>query len=906
MPKYIKKNRCLFSRKHGNGYSVALLLLLALLLAGCEPAQGPAVQSSVTVDQVSPATPARPAEDALGAEVATQRKSRIGGIHYELFFDIASSDDFFSGRSLMSFGLSDAGSPLTIDFSGADIDRMVVNGREVGADYNGFFITLPAEALITGDNVVEVEYRHGYDKDGTGLHRFTDPEDGRTYMYTYLWPYYANRLFPSFDQPNLKATFDLEVKAPSDWTVISTANGKVSASDGQVSTWTFATTPKMSTYIFSLHAGPYEVWGDMAGDIPIRLFARQSLAEYVAAEEWLDVTRKGLEFYGRYFGIPYPFGKYDQLIVPDFNIGAMENIAAVTFNENYYVQRKPSDRFEREDRASTILHEMAHMWFGDLVTKDWWNGLWLNESFATLMANISLVETTEFTDAWHRFFTDNKRAAYRKDSRVTTHPIEVPVDSTADFFSVFDAITYQKGSSVLKQLAHYVGYENFRTGVSDYLKQHAYGNTTLQDFIDAQSAASGRDLDDWSRQWLYQAGFNELAAHFTCTDGRITELAITQTAPAEHPQLRQHRVDVALYMLDGDKLSMGPVFDVEVSGAETTVDAAAGAGCPAFVFPNHDDWGYARVVLDQAAIDAVKGRIQQFEEPLTRSMVLASLYDMAQAGRMPLGDFVALAARQMRQEPNILVLAQLTHSIAASIDLLYRLRPESAPVLADVLDGIADDSWHLVMAEPDPDRASLWFDLLLASASGPAAQEHLRSLLQDKVSLPAVQLSEDLRWRILISLSALGAADDGQLLNAERERDPSDQGQKYAIAADAARPEAFVKEYWLRQLTVPGTDFGLARQRYAIHGLFPANQTGLQAGQLDFILGSLPALSGRDPYFISSYVSGLLQPVCTAESVTAMAAALDVGGLNSTADLFLREAHQADAECLNLREKMAE
>jgi aminopeptidase N len=286
-------------------------------------------------------------------------------------------------------------------------------------------------------------------------------------------------------------------------------------------------------------------------------------------------------------------------------------------------------------------------------------------------------------------------------------------------------------------------------------------------------------------------------------------------------------------------------------------------------------------------------------------MLIGSLHEMAMSGRMPIRDFVDLAAREMQQESNIRVLAQLTRSISSSIDLLYRMRPESEPALAGILAGVGDASWQLVTTESDPDRARLWFDLLLDASTGAMSQARLRSLLQEKVSLPALQLSEDLRWSILIKLGTLGAPDYAQLLNNERERDPSDQGQKFAIAAAAARPDAAVKEYWLKQLIDPGEDFGLARQRYAIRGLFPANQTGLQAQQLDTVLESLPALSARDPYFVSSYVSGLLKPVCTAESVAAMAAALDEGGLNSTADLFLREAHQADAECLQLRMKMS-
>ena len=898
-------NRSEFSEKSGMKFIAPLVFVLAVSLLSCDSSEKSTGDISSAGIQSAESTPARLAEDALTFDQARLRKARVADVHYQLFFDIAASEQFFSGRSILHFELSAADSPLTIDLSGAEIDRISVNAVEITSDYNGFFITIPATALVIGSNEIQVEYRHAYGKDGTGLHRFTDPEDGLTYLYTYLWPYYANRLFPAFDQPNLKATFDLQVKAPADWTVVSTAPGTISESSDSISTWTFVTTPKMSTYVFSLHAGPYEVWEEMAGDVPMRLFARQSLSEYVAVEEWFEITRGGLDFYARYFEISYPFGKYDQLIVPDFNIGAMENIAAVTFSEDF-VQRKPSDRFERESRAGVILHEMAHMWFGDLVTKDWWNGLWLNESFATLMANIALIESTEFTDAWHRFFTDNKQAAYRKDSRVTTHPIEVPINSTADFFSVFDAITYQKGSSVLKQLAHFVGYENHRVGVSNYLKKHAYGNTTLQDFVDAQSESAGRNLNDWSQQWLYKAGFNELSVQFECRDSRVAELIIKQSAPEEHPQLRQHRVQVALYQLHQDRLTIGSVFDVEVEGEQTVVNEAVGAECPAFVFPNHDDWGYARVVLDDAAISAIDGRLQQLENPLARSMMLDSLYSLSRSGRMPIRDYVILAVKEMQQESNIRVLAQLTGSISSSIDLLYRLRPQSVTALAEVLSVVEEDSWQRLTTEADPDRASLWFNLLLDSSSGVVTQDRLRSLLAGNVSLPAVQLSEDLRWNILISLSTLGISDYDLLLNTERERDPSDQGQKYAIAADASRPEAPIKAFWLKQVADQESDLGLAKQRYAIDALFPANQTGLQAELLDSVLQSLPGLSDRDPYFVSSYVSGLLRPVCTEESVEAIAAALERGGLNTTSELFLREAHQADAECLALREKMAE
>jgi aminopeptidase N len=359
------------------------IVFLAAILLACVAACEPEESAQVAVTSTDAAT--RESIDALDLETARRRKARVSGVEYAIAIDLRGGDDAFTGEVTAAFDLSDAGSDLTLDFGGGTVRELRINDAPTPVQYDGFFLTLPAAALREGRNTVHVAYAHPYSEDGTGLHRFVDPEDGRTYLYTYLWPYYANRLFPAFDQPNLKATVSLTVQAPADWTVVSTGVGEKQADAAGSALWRFATTPRMSTYVFSLHAGPYRVWQDQAGDVPIRLMARQSLAQFVAADEWLEVTKRGLEYYGRYFDIPYPFVKYDQLIVPDFNIGAMENIGAVTFSEGY-VQREPGDRSQRENRASVILHEMAHMWFGNLVTHDWWNGLWLNESFATQRA----------------------------------------------------------------------------------------------------------------------------------------------------------------------------------------------------------------------------------------------------------------------------------------------------------------------------------------------------------------------------------------------------------------------------------------------------------------------------------------------------------------------------------------
>jgi len=881
------------------GGSVVLAVTIASLLVACQPDRG-----DQGIGDAERTTTSRNVVDALDRQTADSRQARISGVEYDLYVDVHSSTDWFSGEVTIQFGLTDPSSDLSVDFGGGTVHRVLVNGRPIRVDYNGFFLTLPSATLQSGANSVSVEFEHSYDEDGTGLHRFVDPADGLTYLYTYLWPYYANRLFPLFDQPNLKAEISLTVRAPGTWTVVSTGTGNAEPSADGSTLWRFSTTPKMSTYVFSLHAGPYRIWEDDAGGVPIRLMARRSLAEFVAVDEWFDITKRGLEFYGRYFDIPYPFRKYDQLIVPDFNIGAMENIGAVTFAEKY-VQRQQSDRTERENRASVILHEMAHMWFGNLVTHDWWNGLWLNESFATQMAAIAAVETTEFTDTWHGFFIDDKHAAYERDSRVTTHPIELQVNSTADFFTIFDAITYEKGSSVLKQLAHYVGEENYQRGVSAYLKEHSYGTTELEDFIGHQEKSSAIDLDAWSHEWLYKPGFNTLTVSVDCGSNGLRSLTVLQTAPDAHPYLRRHQLDVALYNLDNSgELLPGEVFPLEIEGAETTVEVPDGRPCPVMVNPNHNDWAYARIALDDRTVDALDEHLSNIPEPLTRSIFLAALLDRAMAGDMALADFIGYATRLAENEQDIRIQQQISSSIVATIELMQRLRPETDDALATLLPGLEERSLRHAANATTGDLKRSWFNTFTGVVSTEAGLAIVRALLNGTAEVPGLQISADVRWILLMILSRNGAADIDALLAVESSSDVSDFGAKSLLMASAAKPDKAVKAKWLSELQNPETLTGLARQRAVMAGLFPPNQTTLQFELLSRVLDALPELSETsDPYFMQSYASVLLTPMCVPESGSLMQRALDqhADRLSSTASRFLREAHQADRECLALR-----
>lgn len=843
--------------------------------------------------------------DALDRDTADARKARISNLKYEVLVDLVSSEDEFSGDVTLRFDLSDASLALTIDFTGGSIIDLIVNDAAVAADYNGYFISIPADHLRPGANSVQIIYRHPYTGDGTGLHRFVDPEDGQTYLYTYLWPYYANRLLPSFDQPSLKANFSLTALAPQDWTVVSSSPGSSEPTESGSNLWTFTTTPKISTYVFSLHAGPYAVWEDNTGDVPLRLFARQSLAEYVAVDEWFELTQNGMRFYGRYFDIPYPFEKYDQLIVPEFNIGGMENVAAVTYTEGY-VQRQESDRAQRESRAGTILHELAHMWFGDLVTHDWWNGMWLNESFATQMAALAKIEVTEFDDTWHGFFTEGKKRAFHRDSRVTTHPVEQPVQGTDEFYNLFDAITYVKGASALKQLQHLVGAENYRLGVSAYLKENSFGTTELADFIGHQEKSADVYLGDWSDEWLLKPGFNTLAVEMACDDGTLQSLAITQSAPGDHPYLRMHRVDVALYDIDNNgALVAGDILPVQVEGARAEVAAPEGRACPLLVNPNHNDWTFAKVALRDEDAAVLRERLGDIEDPMSRSIFLTALFDKAMSGDMPIADYVRQALRLADTEKNMRVLEQITSSLAETAGMMKRLRPETDKALPRLLDDIEALGLRRSHFAQTQDLKHMWLNMFLNVVSSNSGIGTARAILDGRAEVDGIEISPEIRWRLLTILSRHGAPDIAKLLEEELSRDPSDFGARWALSVRAAAPNVAVKERWLSELQNPQSTTGLARQRAIMAELFPASQTDIQLGLLDKILNALPEMSRSvDPYFLASYTTSLLQPMCRSESTALMQAALNdyAEQLNPTTLRFLREAHQADMACLSIRD----
>ncbi|PCJ25575.1 MAG: aminopeptidase N [SAR86 cluster bacterium] len=887
-----------------------VLFCSVILLSACSEQ----AQRAENIQDTSEVPGIRPALDQLSQAEAIARKARVSEISYLLDIDLVSAADAYQGRVTLQFDLTDNDTTLDVDFTGGSVLAVIANGETLEPEYNGYFITLPESALKVGGNEIVIDYQHPYDQDGTGLHRFVDPEDGLTYLYTYLWPYYSNRLFPNFDQPNLKATYELTVRAASDWQVVSSTTEDSITVDGDSRLWHFPRSEKFSSYIFSLHAGPYQIWEDMAGDVPIRLMARQSLSEYVAVDEWLAYTKAGLAHYAEYFEIPYPFVKYDQIIVPDFLIGAMENVAAVTFSESY-VDRGASNRFNSQRRAGTILHEMAHMWFGDLVTMNWWNGLWLNESFATLMSSIAVSQATEFEDLWHDFYLSENLSAISADNAVSTHPIEVSVASTNDFFNVFDAITYDKGASVLNQLSHYIGRENFRLGVSSYLTQYSWENTELADFMDSLSEQSGIDLNLWAQDWMYQAGVNTIEARFSCDANGISRFAILQTAPDEFPTLREQRVQLGLFSL-GDAGGIEPiaVIPVEIVGAETQVSDVVGLPCPDLAIPNYEGWGYTELSLDDVSMDTIieGDALGRINDPLLRSMIWTALFDAPDNGQMENNTLLETLIESLSRESNDRIIRQTLAELVSNLNKLERLGANYSAELASNSSKAEQQLWQIISAgvylDAEGSRQSestlnLRLSNYIRIARSDVALTNLAGLLDGSVQIEGLNLGQNTRWNIIRRFSSRNYISARELLAAERERDSSDAGRRAAIAAEAALPDLAIKQDWVNRILDTDNPLPLSNLRAAMGSIFPTGQEDLQLALLPQLAENLTELAvSRDNYFQQSYGRDLFSGICSEQGLQLVSAAIsDRELIGATLYRFISENEQKAADCVSMK-----
>ncbi|MEU6383462.1 aminopeptidase N [Streptomyces bauhiniae] len=774
----------------------------------------------------------------LTREEAQQRADLLSVDSYEIDLDLSGAQEGGTFRSVTTvrFDVAESGAESFIDLVAPAVREVTLNGDALDPAevFKESRIALPG--LLEGRNILRVVADCAYTNTGEGLHRFVDPVDEQAYLYTQFEVPDARRVFANFEQPDLKATFRFTVTAPEGWTVISNSP----TPEAKDNVWAFAPTPRISTYITALIVGPYHsvhsVYEKDGQSVPLGIYCRPSLAEHLDSDAIFEVTRQGFDWFQEKFDYAYPFEKYDQLFVPEFNAGAMENAGAVTIRDQYVFRSKVTDA-AYEVRAETILHELAHMWFGDLVTMEWWNDLWLNESFATFtsIACQASAPGSRWPHAWTTFANSMKTWAYRQDQLPSTHPIMAEIRDLDDVLVNFDGITYAKGASVLKQLVAYVGEDEFFRGVQAYFKRHAFGNTRLSDLLGALEETSGRDLKTWSKAWLETAGINVLRPELeTDADGVITSFAVRQEAPAlpvgakGEPTLRPHRIAIGLYDLDdAGKLVRVKRVELDVDGELTAVPELTGVRRPAVILLNDDDLSYAKVRMDEESLAVVTEHLGDFAESLPRALSWASAWDMTRDGELATRDYLSLVLSGIGKESDIGVVQSLHRQAKLAIDL-YADPAARETLLTRWTEATLA---HLRAAEAGSDHQLAWARAFAATARTPEQLDLLEALLDGSRTVEGLAVDTELRWAFVERLAAVGRYDEAEIA-AEYERDRTAAGERHAATARAARPTAEAKaEAWAS--VVESDKLPNAVQEAVIIGFVQTDQRELLAPYTD-------------------------------------------------------------------------
>ena len=718
---------------------------------------------------------------------AQERASLVRTHSYDVALDLTTGAETFRSTTTVRFSAAEGASTF-IDAITRTVRSVTFNGVELNPAQVADGVRIQLDGL-KAENVLTVDADAIYTNTGEGLHRFLDPVDGEVYLYSQFEVPDSRRMFAVFEQPDLKAEFTFTVTAPAHWAVVSNSPtpDPVDAGDGK-KTWSFAPSPVISSYITALIAGPYasvhsELTSRDGRIIPLGVYARKSLAEFVDADYIFEKTRQGFAFYEEKFDYAYPFEKYDQLFVPEFNAGAMENAGAVTFTETYVFRAKVTDAV-RERRVVTILHELAHMWFGDLVTMKWWNDLWLNESFAEYASTLATAEATEWTEAWTTFAAMEKSWAYKQDQLPSTHPIVATINDLEDVQVNFDGITYAKGASVLKQLVAWVGQEDFLAGVAQYFKKHEHGNTELKDLLAELEATSGRDLAGWSQKWLETAGVNTLRPEIAVdAGGTITTFAVVQSAAADYPTIRPHRLAIGFYNLVEGKLVREDRVELDVDGERTEVAELVGRKRPALVLLNDDDLAYAKIRLDEASHAVALQHLSSIESPLARSLVWGAVWDATRDAETSASDYVRLVLGNIAAETESTTirttLAQLL--LAAGSYVAPERQKQTSEETASAL-------WMLAQqAEAGSDAQFQFVKFFAALASTGEQLATIAALRDGSVSLPGLEVDTDLAWELLIALVA-GSAAGSTEIDAALAADNTANGAQFAAQARASIP----------------------------------------------------------------------------------------------------------------------
>ena len=800
-------------------------------------------------------SPAAEARDLLTQAEAAARAAAVSGVSYSIRLGLTAGSASFTGRAEVRFTLAQsAEGPIFLCFRGQTIQAMRLNGSDVATPaWNGYRLTLDQGLLKRGaENRLEVEYENAFDTGGDGVFRFVDPEDSAEYIYTNFEPYEAHRMAPLFDQPDIKARLTLEVLAPSEWVVLANgaerAAGPVEA-DGRTLR-TFTETPPLSTYLFAMTAGAFV--GERrelrlpgrAEAIPVGLWSRRSLATHLEHDRFHEMTEQAFIYFGALFGREYPFDKLDHVFCPEFNVGAMENVGLITYTERYVFRSTPTAS-DVTDLAEVVFHEIAHMWFGNLVTMRWWDDLWLNESFATYVSYLCLTEGAPYPDAWRDFNVQLKGWALREDDAPTTHPIAGSVLDTDQTFLNFDGITYGKGGAVLKQLGARLGREGFAAGLRLYFQRHAFANATLADFLAALEEGSGVPLADWSAQWLRTSGPNRFAAEVTeGPGGSIANLSVRQEVVSGDPVLRQHLMRIALIYPDRSGVRIEG-HELLLDGERAHVPSATGRPLPLAVIPNHDDLAVGKIALDAATIRFATERLEEIPDGLLRQVTWTAMWELVRDGSLNASDYAALLVARLPEERDASIVQQIVESTLGS--LLLRYLPDGERERWG--SRIVEVARARLARGGDEGTRIVWSRILVLASVTPRDIEESWQVAAGETPLEGVEIDQDHRWALLIRGASHGLPQRAARLRAEAERDPSDRGERALLSAAAAEPSIPAKRAAWEKILTPSGHGSVSRTLAATAGFAWPWQRELLAPYQPLLADALQTLGSSDVTF---------------------------------------------------------
>ena len=823
---------------------------------------------------------------------AAQRSEILKVSSYVIDLDVTTGAETFLVKTNIKFAGLKPGATTFIDCVGKRVISAKLNGANFDPKFDGESIFLPA---IAADNTLEIEHEGIYSNSGEGLHRFVDPADNEVYLYTQFETGDARRMYACFDQPDQKATFTISTITPKHWEVISNYGIESQKDlDGDRKFIQFATSQVISTYVTAIVAGAYtSVHDEYKGEktIPLGIYARKSFFQHVDAANIFEVTKQGFAYFEKTFGLAYPFGKYDQIAVAEYNWGAMENVGCVTFHEDVLIFRSKVTERNHISRATTIHHEMAHMWFGDLVTMKWWQDLWLNESFAEWASYMSVSESTKYKHAWTEFNSVRKNWAYRADQLTSTHPIAVEMEDLDAVRTNFDGISYAKGASVLQQLVAHVGRDNFLDGLRKYFAKHAYKNTELSDLITELQASSGKDLTSWVGTWLRTSGVNTLRPVITVDGDNYTSVSIKQEAPlmpVGSTELRPHRLHVGLFDIKGAALVRRESIEVDIAGALTEIKELAGKKSADLLLINDHDQTYAKLRFDDRSVQTMKQYLGQIDDSLARGLIWASLWDSTRDGELAASEYITIALNALKGESDISMitatLMQIDTAIWAYVAPANRdaLRLTVANAVEALLDGSASGS----------DSQLQYARAFVNNAVTPAQFDRLKSMLDGSIS--GLTVDAELRWYIFICGVKRGIFGPAEI-ETESDRDKTAHGKQYNAYSYAAIPTREAKAVAFKSVTTD--DLSNTIHSYKCRGFNESIHREILEGFVDSYFAAILEVWATKGYEIAETTATLTFPTWAISEATVSKAQhwLDVTGKDAANSLRRSVAEGRDA-----------